>query len=145
MKVSVKLIEDINQEEVIIKCVQADHEVEEMVDYIENKHRVVTIVASQKIARVNLKEILYVESVDNNTYFYLRDIVHTGEMKLYEFEEKYSKMNFVRVSKSVIINLSALKSVRKTMNGRLLAKFKNDEEVVINRHYVKMFKERFGV
>ena len=53
--------------------------------------------------------------------------------------------NFVRISKSCILNIMQLNSVRPLFHGKFEAQLKNQEKIIINRHYVPKFKEKFGL
>ncbi|MCQ2515033.1 MAG: LytTR family transcriptional regulator DNA-binding domain-containing protein [Ruminococcus sp.] len=94
---------------------------------------------------LQLKDIYYFESVDDNSYIYTKNQVYSTQSKLYKIEEKVQNMSFVRVSKSCILNITKLKSVKPYLNGRFEATMLNDERLIINRHYVADFKRKFGI
>lgn len=94
---------------------------------------------------LQLKDIYYFESVDDNSYIYTKNQVYSTQSKLYKIEEKVQNMSFVRVSKSCILNITKLKSVKPYLNGRFEATMLNDEKLIINRHYVADFKRKFGI
>ena len=58
-------------------------------------------------------------------------------MRLYQLEEKLKGDRMKRASKSVVINLRQIVSVRPALNGRLYAKMVNEEEILISRQYAK--------
>ena len=62
-------------------------------------------------------------------------------MKLYELESALQGKNFLRVSKSMLVNLMKISSVRPALNGRFSALLKNGEEVIISRKYVPALKQ----
>ena len=47
----------------------------------------------------------------------------------------------IRVSKSMIVNLMKITSVRPALNGRFSAVLKNGEEIIISRKYVPALKQ----
>ena len=50
--------------------------------------------------------------------------------------EKY----FLRVSKSLVLNLMKIKSIKPALNGRYSAILQSGEEVIISRKYVMQLK-----
>ena len=52
---------------------------------------------------------------------------------------------FLRVSKSMIVNLKKIKCVRSDISGRMEATLLNDEKIIISRGYVKEIKRRLDL
>ena len=50
--------------------------------------------------------------------------------------------NMVRASKSILMNLNYIDSVRPALNGRLYAKMQNGEDILISRNYAKLVSKR---
>lgn len=98
--------------------------------------------ASHKLAR---QDIFYIETVDEKTFFYLNSEVYETPLRLYEWEEKLRDTPFVRISKSTILNTDKVSSVRPLLSGKLEAQLSNGEKQVVNRHYVRGFREKFGI
>lgn len=145
MDIKVELDKNLSENEIIVKCREENKVVKNILEYAKNNLETIVVSTEEQMYKVSILDILYFDSVDNKTFVYLEDNVYTYELKLYEIEETLYKNEFIRISKSCILNLNALKSVKRMINGRLIATLKNGEDVVINRSYVKSFKERFGV
>ena len=43
------------------------------------------------------------------------------------------------------LNIEKLQSLKPLINGKLEANLKNNEKILINRHYVPEFKKKFGI
>jgi DNA-binding LytR/AlgR family response regulator len=97
-----------------------------------------------EIHRVSPSDIFYIETVDNKTFLYCESDVYEAKQKLYELEE-LRMTDFLRISKSVIVNLSKIKSLAPSMSGKLEATLKNGERVVISRQYVNELKKNLGI
>ena len=97
-----------------------------------------------EIHRVPPADVYYIETVDNKTFLYCENEMYETKQKLYELEELRIN-DFLRISKSVIVNLSKIKSLGPSMSGRLEATLKNGERVVISRQYVNELKRNLGV
>ena len=97
-----------------------------------------------EIHRLNPSEIFYIETVDNKTFLYCESNIYESKQKLYELEE-LKMSDFLRISKSAIINLSKVKTLIPSISGRLEAILINGEKVVISRQYVNELKKNFGI
>ena len=60
----------------------------------------------------------------------------------YEIEHLPEEKQFLRVSKSVIVNLMKIKAIKPALNGRFIAVLQNGEEVIISRKYVSALKNK---
>ena len=85
------------------------------------------------------------EPEGGETFLYTEHEMYESDLRLYELEEKLRYTDLMRVSKSVILNTGLLRSVRPLLNGRFEATLQNGERVLISRHYLAAFRERFGV
>lgn len=98
-----------------------------------------------EIHRIRGTSVYYIEVVDNKTFLYCKDRVYESKQKLYELEECLVNSDFLRVSKSVMLNLSKIKSLSPALSGRFEAALANGEKVVISRQYVSDLKKRLGI
>ena len=60
-------------------------------------------------------------------------------------EEQLAGWDFIRVSKSVIVNFGQVKSLRPDFGGRLRLTMSSGEVVVANRQYVPAIKAKLGL
>ena len=91
-----------------------------------------------------LTQMYYIESVDKHTYIYTKGDCYECRERLYELEEKLGTY-FVRISKSMIVNLRKIQNVSAEPGGRMVAVLLNAERVIISRSYVKEIKRRLGI
>lgn len=97
------------------------------------------------ICLVETAEIYYFESVDDRVFAYVKDDVAEVKRKLYELEERLAGDDFIRISKSMILNLSKVKRFAPYMGGRFEALLENGEKVLISRQYVPELKKVLGL
>lgn len=90
---------------------------------------------------VNASEIFYVESVDKKTFLYLEKNVYRTDLRLYQLADDLVHLGFVQVSKSCILNINVLESIKPLMNSRMEATLKNGEKIHINRKYLSGVKQ----
>ena len=98
-----------------------------------------------EISFVPLSSVDYFESVDNRLFFYTERETYECPARLKQIEEELGALPFARVSKTVIVNLERLRSIRPEKNSRLIAAFLSGEQVVVNRQYVRSIREKLGV
>lgn len=63
------------------------------------------------------------------------------DFRLYQLKEKLQSSGFVQISKSCLLNINALESIRPLFNSRMEATLKNGEKVCVNRKYLKDVKK----
>ena len=90
---------------------------------------------------VNASEIFYVESVDKKTFLYLEKNVYRTDLRLYQLADDLVHLGFVQVSKSCILNINVLESIKPLMNSKMEATLKNGEKIHINRKYLSGVKQ----
>ena len=64
------------------------------------------------MARVSVRDILYIEAVDSNVFLYTQSGVYETEKKLYELETLLSARDFIRCGKSLIVNIYHIRALR---------------------------------
>lgn len=145
--VIIRLIIDESEEhddiEIIIKCKQIDKRVRRIIEQIKQREIMLTGKKNGKIHPLVAEDLFYFESVDNKVFLYDEKEVFESDLKLYELEQITEGIDFIRISKSLIINISHIENVRALFNGKFEAALTNGEKIIINRHYVKKFKEKF--
>ncbi len=144
-KITVKQVERTSQKEIIINCYEIDEEVLGIVEILKATEHILLGNQDGKTFRLSLKDIFYIESVDNKTFLYLKDNVYESKQKLYELEKILSYTRLFRCSKSMILNIGKIKSVAPSVNGRFEAKLSNGETVIISRQYVPDLKKKLGM
>lgn len=145
MKFIINQSSQYTETEIIVNCGVVDERLEKLIMLIRLHSFSVMAKKDNQSFAVRLEEIFYFETVDDKTFIYLSDDVFETDLKLYELENQLSDSRFVRISKSSILNIEQLKSVKALLNGKYEATLKNDEKILISRHYVPGFKEKFGL
>lgn len=87
----------------------------------------------------------YFESVDNRVFCYARKAVYESREKLYRLEAQLQYSDFLRVSKSVLLNIRKIKKLSPAFSGRFEALLDNGEKVIISRQYVPDLKKKLGI
>ena len=127
-------------EEVEIRCHEMTEEVREIVAFVKTRQGQLTGMQEGKQFEIAVTDLAYVEAVDNKVFLYTQKQVYETKQKLYELEELLREKYFLRVSKSMLLNLMKVGSIKPAMNGRMLAVLKSGEEILITRKYVADLK-----
>ena len=91
------------------------------------------------------RQIYYFEAVDSSIFAYCEKQFYEIKQKLYELEKQFENTDFIRVSKSVIVNLSKIQKLTPAFNSRFEALLKNGEKIIISRQYVPDMKKKLGI
>ncbi|MEK4629130.1 LytTR family DNA-binding domain-containing protein [Solibacillus sp. FSL R7-0682] len=147
MKVEVLLAEEFIDPVAEIKTNKMTSTIEKAIKLLKNEE------FEDRIAIQQAKEIVF---VDRSAIYLIRTevgkvIVYDAEGNWYEtkttlgvFEQTLGNQ-FIRISKSSLINLSAVQSVKASFSGTLDITLENGLEDVISRKYRPNFKKKIGV
>lgn len=140
MDVSIEKVKRDEKELVLIRCHAVTDEVNEIVSYIKSRQGSLSGTKDNMQYEVAVPDICYIESVDGRTFLYTKDQIYETPYRIYELEELLKSKHFRRISRSMLLNLMKIRSVRPAFNGRFSAILQSGEEVIISRSYVKDFK-----
>ncbi|GFI16489.1 hypothetical protein IMSAG249_02310 [Lachnospiraceae bacterium] len=130
--------------EVIIKYSQRNRQVNRIIDFLQSFDMQIKCAGDNADKMVNILDIYYIESVDKKTFVYLENAVYRTDFRLYQLKSKLQTYGFVQISKSCILNINVLDSIRPLFNSRMEAALKNGEKVNINRNYLNGVKKALG-
>lgn len=94
---------------------------------------------------IDAADVLYFDSVDKRTFLYTQSDVLETPLRLYELEEQLSGGSFFRASKSTIINISKISSLRPELSGKFEVTLSNAEKLYVSRQYVPELKNKLGL
>ena len=136
MKVSIRNIDALSEEQVVIECVSVTPEIEEIRAFAQAKGQGLSgVTDGGKMERIPLDNVCYFEAVDEKCFACTEKKVYEIRQRLYEIEKAYEAYYFVRCSKSVVLNLMKLGSISPALGGRYTAHMKNGEKLIISRKY----------
>lgn len=145
MKITTKIINKDEEEEIIIKTYDENAEWVQYVYGINSRNISIVGMYEGRTYKISLKDIYYFESVDGKTFIYSKTYVFSCKLKLYEIEDICSDHMFFRVSKAMIVNAKMIENIRPSLSGRFEMILNNGEKIMVNRHYVTQLKEKLGL
>ncbi|MBQ8796249.1 MAG: LytTR family transcriptional regulator DNA-binding domain-containing protein [Clostridia bacterium] len=145
----IKLIENpkLSKTIITIECKETDEKILHIIHLIKSadaKGKKIVGIKDDETYCLEPDEILYFESVDRKTFCYTEKSVFETDLKLYELEE-FAYTDFMRISKSTVVNLNRIKSIRPDFGGKILATMENSEKIYVSRQYANEFKNKLGI
>ena len=139
MEIKTRQIDD-NPLTVIIEYPVLDTKTQKLIKKIESLDFMISGNSNGKVFQIHISDIYYVESVERKTFLYTKDEVYMTDKKLYELEEMLREAGIIRISKSCLMNVDTLYSIRQLMNSQLEATLLNGEKLIVARTYLKSIK-----
>ena len=128
-------------EEIEIRCHEITEEIREIVTFVKTRQGQLTGIQDGKQYEIPVLDVCYIEAVDNRVFLYTAKQVYETKQKLYELEELLKEKYFLRISKSLLVNLMKVTSIKPAFNGRFLAILQGGEEIIISRKYAPELKK----
>lgn len=149
MKITIESPPAGGEEEIIIRSDHIDGRIMALIQALTSDNtesdRLTGFRSDRGICLLNPSDIYYFESVDEKVFAYGEKDVAELKYKLYELERRFAGTDFIRVSKSMILNLSKVKRFAPYAGGRFEAVLENNEKALISRQYVPDLKKRLGL
>ncbi|WP_162000227.1 LytTR family transcriptional regulator DNA-binding domain-containing protein [Companilactobacillus halodurans] len=146
MKIRLDISAGYPEKEIVIKANKKDAEVDEIVNTLQNiasKFNQLTGFIGETAYSLELKDILFFETNDRNVYAHTIDNAFLIHYRLYELEENLPD-NFLRVSKSSILNVDEILSLTSSVTGNLIH-FKNTYKTLyVSRRFLKNLKNKLN-
>lgn len=137
----IQIVEHIKESlQVIIKCRQINEEVMQLKNHIELFDKKFQARKGDAYFLVNSADVFYFEAVDNRTFLYTQNDVMEIKLRLYELEQILSPKDFIRISKSLIVNIGKITSLRPELNRTILVTMCNGERLYVSRKYVQALR-----
>lgn len=145
MKLRIELVPDLPEDEIFIRCRKIDDTVQRIQSFLleeaEQTERLVLYKGREEF-HFPAKEILFFETNGESVYAHTVDDAYQVKYRLYELENALSK-DFIRVSKSAILNIKHIFSMERNLAASSLVKFQNSyKEVYVSRLYYKELRRR---
>jgi DNA-binding LytR/AlgR family response regulator len=143
MKITVEKDDHLKVDEIVIRCKEKNDLVRKIETYIKSLDDIkIPFYQKEQEYFLNLNEILFFETETNSISAHTVSNMYYVKYKLYELEKILPK-NFVRVSKSTIVNINHIYSLNKNITSSSVIEFnKTYKKVFVSRFYFKDLKEK---
>ena len=141
MQVHVEIGEDLPETVITIRCREKTPYINKLIAALKIVDRQIVVNCGGNITSLNLDAVLYIESVDRKCFVYMEKETCETDSRLYELEQQLREDLFVRISKSAIVNLKNIKSIKTHIGRRLLIILNNGEQLIASRQYADAIRK----
>lgn len=145
MKIRIEIDEKHNEDEIVIRCSQFNNEIrniQKALNDIVSKSSQIVFYKNNTEYFLSLDDILFFETEELSISAHTVDNVYQVKYKLYELEDILPD-NFMRVSKSTILNVKYIFSITRNLTASSIVEFqKTHKKVYVSRHYYKPLKSK---
>lgn len=145
MKIEILLDEGAKDLTVTVTCGRLTAEVERVLAALRMMNDQLTGKKDGEVHLIDPSQVIYIESVDRRTFLYTAGAVYESELRLYELEQRLEEAGFCRASKSCLIQLRKIRSLRAEIDRKLRVTMENGEQIIASRLYADELKRRLGV
>lgn len=145
MKITINIDEAVNDTEIQISCKQLTQEIEKILATLRIMNQQMMVMKEDETHLIDVSKIIYIEAVERKTFVYTQDAFYESNLKLYEMEERLVECGFFRISKSCLVHLKYIKSLKNDINRKLRLTLESGEQIMVSRQYADEIKRRLGV
>ena len=145
MKLNIVVEPDLEEEYAEFHVREITDEITRWSEFIQNKDQVITGTdAYDRIVVIDETDIVSLHAEKKWCRIYTDTANYSCRKRLYEIENMLGK-GYMRVSKSILVNLRKIESVEAVFNGMLLLRMKNGSKEYVSRTYLPKMKEYLGI
>lgn len=145
MKITVEHV-PLTENEVILRCPELDQEMLHVLSLLRSGLQKLCVWNdNHEVILLTPNELIYCESVDDRTFVYAANMVYQTALSLAEVEGRFGETGCCRISKSAIVNLHHIRSLKSLPAGRIEAMLETGEKLLVSRHYAPLLRERLGL
>lgn len=145
MKIEIYVDEKASDLTISVTCRQLTSDVEKILAALRMINHQLTVKKDNEIYLLDIGQIIYVESVDRKCFIYTSDEIYESGYRLYELEQQFEEYGFFRASKSFLIHLQNIQSLKADINRKIRVTMSNGEQIIVSRQYADKLKKRLGV
>ena len=145
MKVNIVIEPDLEEEYTEIHVREITDEITRISDFFQSKDPVITGTDEcERIVVIAESDIVSLHAEKKWCRIYTDTANYSCRKRLYEIENILGR-DYMRISKSIIVNLHKIESVEAVFNGMLLLRMKNGSKEYVSRTYLPKMKEYLGI
>ena len=145
MKIEINVDDKIEETSISISCKGLTSELQKIIAMMRILDKKFAVTRDGETFLLDVAEIIYIEAIDRKTFVYTKDGVYESGLRLYELEQQLEEFGFCRVSKSCLVQLRAVRSLKSDINRRIRVTLDNGEVIIASRQYADEIKRRLGV
>ena len=144
MKVEIKISPEIEEPFAVIYSSSMTDEVAAIASSLNSSETIITASDNGRIVVLKPKEIFMVRVENEKAIIYCQTKKYLSGKPLYEMEALLGK-EFMRISKSTLINLKEISCIDPSFNGIMQLELSNGSKDYISRKYLPNLKKYLGL
>lgn len=145
MKIQIECDGAVEETQILIRCRELDEQIthiQQLLTEAAKQERQFVFYKGDTEFYLSLKDVLFLETDGKTIRVHTRDDIYQTRYKLYELEELLPG-NFMRVSKSAILNTHHVYSITRSISSSSVVQFRNShKQVYVSRMYYKPLKSK---
>lgn len=141
IKLNKKSNENLEKDEIYLELqyCSENKEVQHLINYINNykvrdKNTVVVLTDDYTLIEIHIKDIIIFYSDKKHNYCKVKNNRYRIKSKLYEIEKENT--DFIRVSKSCIVNIKHIEKFDISETGKMIVKLDDSSEQIVSRRRI---------
>lgn len=147
VKIHIEIVDDIEEDEMIIRCGRVDDKINKIQQFISEQNLSdgkIPFYKGNQEYYFPLDEVLFFETESEFVYAHTVNDDYRIKYRLYELEEILPRQ-FIRASKSTILNTRQIYSIERNITASSLVNFKNSHKsVYVSRFYYRELRQRLN-
>ena len=145
MKITINTDPSLRETEIVINCAALTPETESIISALRIMDSQMPVTKDGESFILDIAKIVYIEAVDRKTFVYTGNDCYETKLRLYETEERLCGSGFLRISKSCLVQLRYIRSIKAELDRKLRLTLENGEQMIVSRQYADELKKRLGV
>ena len=145
MKITINIDPSLKDTEIVVNCAALTPETESIISALRIMDSQMPVMKDGESFILDIAKIVYIETVERKTFVYTEHDCFESRLKLYETEERLCGSGFLRISKSWLVQLRYIRSIKAELNRKLRLTLETGEQMIVSRQYADELKKRLGV
>lgn len=145
MKIEINIDENATDVSVKLTCNQMTEQITKLITTLTMMNKQLAVKKEDETYLLEVADIIYIEAVERKCFVYTKSDVYESDLKLYEMEQQLEQFGFFRISKSVLLKLTCIQSLKADINRRIKITLTNGEKIMVSRQYAEELKKKLGV
>jgi len=145
LKIEINIDENATDVSVKLTCNQMTEQITKLIATLTMMNKQLAVKKEDETYLLEVADIIYIEAVDRKCFVYTKSDVYESDLKLYEMEQQLEQFGFFRISKSVLLKLTCIQSLKADINRRIKITLTNGEKIMVSRQYAEELKKKLGV
>ncbi len=145
MKIEINIDENATDVSVKLTCNQMTEQITKLIATLTMMNKQLAVKKEDETYLLEVADIIYIEAVERKCFVYTKSDVYESDFKLYEMEQQLEQFGFFRISKSVLLKLTCIQSLKADINRRIKITLTNGEKIMVSRQYAEELKKKLGV